>query len=292
MIAGRPNAGKSSLLNKPGWLRRGHRHAHARHHARRAARAHRDRRPAAARPRYGRAARVTRRRRSGGHPPCAPRDRTCRSRAVRSGFVRPRRDRRHRRRAGRTPAGGSAHPGLQQDRSQRRAAARRREGGRAARVYLCASSGAGSTDCALHLKDCIGFHPAAEGALSARTRHLDALRRARAHVEAAHRLLLERHAGELVAQELRDAHHDLGEITGEVSRATTCSGGSSPASASASSGARPAGANPTLQVSLRRTGTAPRTGTNRDSCPPARSARLRRCPRSADRTGVAGSWRG
>jgi tRNA modification GTPase len=68
-----------------------------------------------------------------------------------------------------------------------------------------------------HLKDCIGFHPAAEGALSARTRHLDALRRARAHVEAAHCLLVERHAGELVAQELRDAHQDLGEITGEVS---------------------------------------------------------------------------
>ena len=30
-------------------------------------------------------------------------------------------------------------------------------------------------------------------------------------------LLVERHAGELVAQELRDAHQDLGEITGEVS---------------------------------------------------------------------------
>jgi len=89
--------------------------------------------------------------------------------------------------------------------------------GAAARVYLCAASGAGLDGLRLHLKDCIGFHPAGEGALSARTRHLDALRRARAHVEAAHRLLLDRHAGELVAQELRDAHQDLGEITGEVS---------------------------------------------------------------------------
>ncbi len=86
-----------------------------------------------------------------------------------------------------------------------------------ARVYLCAVSGDGIDGLRAHLKDCIGFHPPAEGALSARTRHLDALRRARAHVETAHALLVERHAGELVAQELRDAHQDLGEITGEVS---------------------------------------------------------------------------
>jgi tRNA modification GTPase len=89
------------------------------------------------------------------------------------------------------------------------------EGG-AVRVYASAATGAGLDALRQHLKDCIGFHPAAEGALSARTRHLDALRRARAHVEAAHRLLVERHAGELVAQELRDAHQALGEITGEV----------------------------------------------------------------------------
>ncbi|HEX6571897.1 MAG TPA: tRNA uridine-5-carboxymethylaminomethyl(34) synthesis GTPase MnmE [Steroidobacteraceae bacterium] len=86
-----------------------------------------------------------------------------------------------------------------------------------ARVYVCAATGAGLDTLRQHLKDCVGFHPAAEGALSARTRQLDALRRARAHVETAHRLLAERHAGELVAQELRDAQCALGEITGEVS---------------------------------------------------------------------------
>lgn len=85
------------------------------------------------------------------------------------------------------------------------------------RIHLCASSGAGLDVLRQHLKDCIGFHPAAEGALSARTRHLEALQRARVHVDAAHGLLHERHAGELVAQELRDAHEALGEITGEVS---------------------------------------------------------------------------
>ncbi len=85
------------------------------------------------------------------------------------------------------------------------------------RVYLSAGSGAGLDGLRQHLKDGIGFHPAPDGALSARTRHIDALRRARAHVEAAHELLTTRHAGELVAQELRDAHQSLGEITGEVS---------------------------------------------------------------------------
>jgi len=85
------------------------------------------------------------------------------------------------------------------------------------RVYLSAFTGAGLDGLRQHLKDCIGFHPAAAGALSARTRHVEALRRARAHVETAHQLFTERHAGELVAQELLDAHRCLGEITGEVS---------------------------------------------------------------------------
>jgi tRNA modification GTPase len=86
-----------------------------------------------------------------------------------------------------------------------------------ARLYLSAATGSGLDLLREHLKDCVGFHPAAAGALSARARHLDALRRARAHADEAHRLLMERHAGELVAQELTDAQRDLGEITGEVS---------------------------------------------------------------------------
>jgi tRNA modification GTPase len=84
------------------------------------------------------------------------------------------------------------------------------------RVHLSATTGAGLDLLRAHLKDCVGFHPAGSGVLSARSRHLEALRRARAHVEEAHRLLTERHAGELVAQELTDAQKQLGEITGEV----------------------------------------------------------------------------
>jgi tRNA modification GTPase len=88
---------------------------------------------------------------------------------------------------------------------------------RPVRIRLSAATGAGLDLLRQHLKDSVGFHLAGEGALSARTRHLDALRRARGHVEEAHRLLAERHAGELVAQELTDAQKALGEITGEVS---------------------------------------------------------------------------
>jgi tRNA modification GTPase len=84
------------------------------------------------------------------------------------------------------------------------------------RIYLSAATGTGLPLLRQHLKDCVGFHPSGEGVLTARTRHVDALRRARAHVEEAHRLLTERHAGELVAQELTDAQKALGEMTGQV----------------------------------------------------------------------------
>jgi tRNA modification GTPase len=90
------------------------------------------------------------------------------------------------------------------------------EQGDVPRVHLSAATGAGLELLRSHLKDCVGFHPTGTGVLSARARHLNALRRARAHVEEAHRLLIERHAGELVAQELTDAQKQLGEITGEV----------------------------------------------------------------------------
>jgi tRNA modification GTPase len=89
-------------------------------------------------------------------------------------------------------------------------------GGQDVRVYLSAVTGEGIGLLRSHLKDCVGYQPVGTGALSARSRHLDALRRARGHVEEAHRLLVERHAGELVAQELTDAQRELGEITGEV----------------------------------------------------------------------------
>jgi tRNA modification GTPase len=82
---------------------------------------------------------------------------------------------------------------------------------------VSASTGEGLDLLRAHLKRCAGYAASGDGALSARRRHLDALRRARTRVEEAERLLTGRRAGELVAQELADAHRSLGEITGEVS---------------------------------------------------------------------------
>jgi len=65
-----------------------------------------------------------------------------------------------------------------------------------------------------HLKECMGYQSAGEGTFSARRRHLDAIERARGHVQAAQAQLAARRA-ELAAEELRQAQQQLGEITGE-----------------------------------------------------------------------------
>ncbi len=61
----------------------------------------------------------------------------------------------------------------------------------------------------------MGFQTAESGTVSARQRHLDAIARARSHMEEGARQLQERRAGELVAEELRAAQQALSEITGE-----------------------------------------------------------------------------
>jgi tRNA modification GTPase len=83
------------------------------------------------------------------------------------------------------------------------------------RVMISALNGTGLDHLRTHLKHAMGFHTAESGTVSARQRHLDALANARTHVEEATRQLKERRAGELVAEELRAAQQDLGEITGE-----------------------------------------------------------------------------
>ncbi|CCQ10701.1 GTPase and tRNA-U34 5-formylation enzyme TrmE [Pseudoalteromonas luteoviolacea B = ATCC 29581] len=66
-----------------------------------------------------------------------------------------------------------------------------------------------------HLKACIGFQGATEGGFMARRRHLDALERAAEHLEIG-RDQLELHiAGEILAEELRLTQQHLNEITGE-----------------------------------------------------------------------------
>jgi tRNA modification GTPase len=66
------------------------------------------------------------------------------------------------------------------------------------------------------LKRHAGLGDPGEGAFSARARHVAALERAREHFDAAVNVLAAR-AGELAAEELRQVQHALGEITGEFS---------------------------------------------------------------------------
>jgi tRNA modification GTPase len=67
------------------------------------------------------------------------------------------------------------------------------------------------------LKKAAGFSPGEEGGFIARRRHLDALERAKVHLQQANLIMHGIRAGELVAEELRSTQDILGEITGKVS---------------------------------------------------------------------------
>ena len=66
-----------------------------------------------------------------------------------------------------------------------------------------------------HLKDSMGFQSTTEGGFIARRRHLDALDRAEMALEKGLDQLLMMGAGELLAEDLKDAQNHLSEITGE-----------------------------------------------------------------------------
>ena len=85
------------------------------------------------------------------------------------------------------------------------------------RVFLSARTGAGLDLLRAHLKHRAGYRSGDAGALSARRRHLDALNRARSCVVQAAQTLTTTRAFELFAEELRRAQLALGEITGEFS---------------------------------------------------------------------------
>jgi tRNA modification GTPase len=82
-------------------------------------------------------------------------------------------------------------------------------------IWLSAVSGHGLELLRNHLKASMGFAAPGGSTISARRRHLEALARARRHLDEAQRQLAERRAGELMAEELRGAQTALGEITGE-----------------------------------------------------------------------------
>jgi tRNA modification GTPase len=83
------------------------------------------------------------------------------------------------------------------------------------KVLVSAKTGEGLQNLVHLVKNIVGVSTGIEGVFSARTRHLDALKRTGDHIEAG-RLQLEQHnAPETLAEELRLAQKSLGEITGE-----------------------------------------------------------------------------
>jgi tRNA modification GTPase len=82
------------------------------------------------------------------------------------------------------------------------------------RVHVSAHTGTGLDLLRAHLKDSVSFQTAGNGSISARKRHLEALARARTCVENAAAQLEQHRAGELVAEELRVGQQALDEITG------------------------------------------------------------------------------
>ncbi|HET6804129.1 MAG TPA: tRNA uridine-5-carboxymethylaminomethyl(34) synthesis GTPase MnmE [Frateuria sp.] len=80
-------------------------------------------------------------------------------------------------------------------------------------LWISARTGAGLDLLRAELKSRAGVG-AGEGAFSARRRHVAALERMQAHLDHAAAVLDASHAGELAAEDLRQAQHALGEITG------------------------------------------------------------------------------
>ncbi|MDW7745355.1 tRNA uridine-5-carboxymethylaminomethyl(34) synthesis GTPase MnmE [Halomonas sp.] len=84
-------------------------------------------------------------------------------------------------------------------------------------IRLSARSGAGVDGLREHLKAVMGYAATTEGRFSARRRHLEALDRASQALANGEAQLADFGAGELLAEDLRDAQQALGEITGEFS---------------------------------------------------------------------------
>lgn len=84
-------------------------------------------------------------------------------------------------------------------------------------LSLSARTGDGLDLLREHLKSCMGYQQTFESTFSARRRHLEALRQAGDFLEHGRNQLTLAGAGELLAEDLRQAQHALGEITGAFS---------------------------------------------------------------------------
>jgi tRNA modification GTPase len=84
-------------------------------------------------------------------------------------------------------------------------------------ITLSAKQGLGLNILKEHLKQCMGYTGAGEGSFIARRRHMEALKKAEHYLLTGHGQLHEAGAGELLAEDLRLAQQSLAEITGEFS---------------------------------------------------------------------------
>lgn len=82
-------------------------------------------------------------------------------------------------------------------------------------IGISAATGAGIDALKEHLKTIMGFSESSEGGFTARRRHLDALERANSFLASGKAQLQGYAAGELLAEDLRHAQNALSEITGE-----------------------------------------------------------------------------
>jgi tRNA modification GTPase len=81
-------------------------------------------------------------------------------------------------------------------------------------VWLSAETGQGVDALRQRIRELAGYEDRGEGAFTARRRHIRALQRAYGHFRDGRRALDETRAGELFAEELRLSHEALGAITG------------------------------------------------------------------------------
>ncbi len=91
------------------------------------------------------------------------------------------------------------------------------EGPEGPEVCLSAKSGTGIESLRAHLKICMGYTGTDSSGFLARRRHLDALSQAHAHIVHGQQQLQHAQRSELLAEELRLAQQALAEITGEFS---------------------------------------------------------------------------
>jgi len=84
-------------------------------------------------------------------------------------------------------------------------------------VSVSANTGEGMDLLREHLKQSMGYQGATEGEFIARRRHLNALANAEAHLIQGQTMFCETGNGELLAEDLRQSQNSLSEITGEFS---------------------------------------------------------------------------